>query len=73
MTCAVLMCVQAGRREPQGRMHGREGGGKKNKTKNKTPQHGYVKQRASRRRGNGQEKTGRRETAGGARKKNNSR
>ena len=39
MTCAVLMCVHAGRREPQGRMQGGKGGGRKNKKKPKTKPH----------------------------------
>ena len=38
MTCAVLMCLHAGRREPEGGMHGGEGGGKE-KTKSKTKPH----------------------------------
>ena len=39
MACAELLCLQAGRREPQGRRHGGEGGGKKKKKNtNKTPQ-----------------------------------
>ena len=38
MTCAVFMCVHAERREPQGRMHGGEGGGKE-KTKPNTKPH----------------------------------
>ena len=35
MTCAVLMCVHGGRREPQGRMHS----GKGRADKKKSPQH----------------------------------
>ena len=33
MTCAVLTCVHAGRREPQGRMHSGKGGGQTKETK----------------------------------------
>ena len=67
--CSVV-CVHAGRREPQGGMHGEEGKKtKKNKEKNPTAPPEGVKHRASRRRGNGTEQTGRRETAGGAREK----
>ena len=36
MTCAVLMCVHAGKREPQGRKHSGKGGGRPQK---KTLQH----------------------------------
>ena len=38
MTCAVLMCVHAGTREPASRIHSGKGGGRPKK-KNKTPQH----------------------------------
>ena len=37
MAGAELLCVHAGRREPQGTRHGREGGDKK-KNRNRTPQ-----------------------------------
>ena len=72
MTSAVLTCVHAGRRVPQGRMHSGKGGGQTEKKKQnpKAPPEG-VKHRARRERGNGKEQTGRRGTAGGARQKNN--
>ena len=44
MTCAVLMCVHAGRREPQGRKHGGERGGKEH-TKPKTKPHSATRGR----------------------------
>ena len=58
MTSAVLTCLHAGRRVPQGRMHSRTAGGqteKKNQN-HKAPPEG-VKHRASRQRRNGKERT----------------
>ena len=70
MTSAVLTCVHAGRRVPQGRMHSGKGRGqaKKKNRNHKAPPEG-VKHRASRQRGNGKERKGRRGTAGGVKKK----
>ena len=39
MTCTVLMCVHAGRREPQGRIHSEKRGGQKKEKKPKTKLH----------------------------------
>ena len=66
MNCAVLVCLHAGRGEPQGRMHSRKGGGRQKK--DPAPPEG-VRHRASRQQGNGKEQTGRQEIAGGARKR----
>ena len=57
MTRAVMTCVHAGSRVPQGRMHSRKGGGGQTEKKNqhhKAPPDG-VKHRASRQRVTGKE------------------
>ena len=71
MTSAVLTCVHAGRRVPQGRMHTGRGGGqtrKKTNQNHKAPPEG-VKHRASRQRGKGKEPTVQKRGRGGPRKK----
>ena len=54
MTSAVLTCVHAGRRVPQGRKHCGRGGGGRPKENQQAPLEGE-QYRASRRRGNGKE------------------